>query len=150
LTVCEVCGNEFESAGSVCPYCGNSSAENTLVPPKKSEYIKKVVNLEAGRPTVETALARMIEIIEDAVRNNLSIITFIHGYGSSGKGGAIRMESRKMLEFLKSKGTIKEYIPGEDFNHRLGRVKAVLNRYPQLKLDKNLNKANRGITLVIL
>ncbi len=89
-------------------------------------------------------------MIEDSLRNNVNVLTLIHGYGSSGKGGVIRLECRKVLEFLKNKGIISDFIPGEDFNKRSGAVKALLRRYPQLGQDKHLNRGNRGITLVIL
>jgi uncharacterized membrane protein YvbJ len=150
MTFCDVCGNEADSVGSVCPYCGNSFTENSTSLVRKKSFRQKTVNLESGKPIVEIALARMTEIIGDSARNGISVLTLIHGYGSSGKGGVIRSESRKTLDYLKSKGKIKEYIPGEEFNHRLGRVKELLNRYPQLKSDKNLNRGNKGITLVIL
>jgi len=117
---------------------------------KHTEFVHKTVNLEAGRPVVEVALNRMNEIIEDSVRNDVNVLTLIHGYGSSGKGGAIRSECRKMLDYLKSNGLISNYIIGEDFNKRSGSVKSLLRRYPQLAADKHLNRGNRGITLVIL
>ncbi len=146
--VCDVCGNESEMASLLCPFCG-SAVELTEIP-KQRAFVHKTVNLEAGRPLADVAVHRMTDIIEDSVRNNVHILTLIHGYGSSGKGGVIRLECRKMLDFMKCKGIIGDYIAGEDFNKRSGSVKSLLQRYPQLALDKHLNKGNRGITLVIL
>ncbi len=144
---CEVCGNETEAKYTLCPFCGDKLSVPERI--KHSEFVHKTVNLEAGRPVLDLALHRMNEIIEDSVRNKVSVLTLIHGYGSSGKGGVIRSECRKMLDFLKSKGMISNYIAGEDFNKRSGVVKSILQRYPQLGADKHLNKGNRGITLVI-
>jgi len=145
--VCDVCGNERENLSLVCPFCGSTVDDAELKKPPG--YVHKSINLEAGRPVVKVALNRLNEIIEDSVRNNVNVLTLIHGYGSSGKGGAIRLECRKTLDFLKSKGLISAYIAGEDFNKRSGLVKSLLQRYPQLVMDKHLNRGNRGITLVI-
>lgn len=146
--VCDVCGNKRETSSLLCPFCGSKMDVAELV--KHTEFVHKTINLEAGRPMVEVALNRMNEIIEDSVRNDVNVLTLIHGYGSSGKGGAIRSECRKMLDYLKSNGLISNYIIGEDFNKRSGSVKSLLRRYPQLVADKHLNRGNRGITLVIL
>lgn len=146
--VCDVCGNKRETSSLLCPFCGSKMDMAELV--KYTEFVHKTINLEAGRPVVEVAINRMKEVIEDAVRNDVNVLTLIHGYGSSGKGGAIRSECRKMLDYFKSNGLISNYITGEDFNKRFGSVKSLLRRYPQLATDKHLNRGNRGITLVIL
>jgi len=78
------------------------------------------------------------------------VLTVIHGYGSSGKGGVIRSECRKNLDYLCSTGGIKEYIPGEDFSARSGPVKTLLRRFPELANNKNLDRHNPGVTLVII
>ncbi len=113
-------------------------------------FIHRTVNLEAGRPAVEVALNRLNEVIADARRTSIAVLTLIHGYGSTGRGGAIRSECRMMLDYMKNKGMISDYIAGEDFNKRSGRVRVLLRRYSQLSTDRNLNSGNQGITLVIL
>ncbi len=145
---CDVCGNKRETTNLLCPFCGNKADLSALE--KQPLFVHKTVNLEAGRPALDVALHLMNEIIEDSIRNNVTVLTFIHGYGSSGKGGVIRSECRKNLDFLKQKGLISNFIAGEDFNKRSGLVKSLIQRYPQLGADKHLNKGNRGITLVII
>ena len=146
--VCDVCGNKRGTSNLLCPFCGSKLDVTDLE--QRIGFVHKTVNLEAGRPVLDVALKRMNEIIEDSVRGDVKVLTLIHGYGSSGKGGVIRSECRKTLDFLKSKGLINDYIAGEDFNKRSGTVKSLLRRYPQLGADKHLNRGNRGITLVIL
>jgi hypothetical protein len=145
---CDVCGNKIDSSLLLCPFCGSELKQADFI--KNTVFVHKTVNLEAGRPVLEIAISKLYEIIEDSIRNDVNMLTLIHGYGSSGKGGVIRSECRKILDFLKSKGQISDYIPGEDFNKRSGPVKSLLRRYPQLSEDKHLNRGNRGITLVIL
>lgn len=146
--VCEVCGNEVSDGVSLCPFCGSQNEERLSIRPGR--FSQKTVNLEVGRPVLGIALNRMNEVIADGKRNGVHVLTLIHGYGSSGKGGVIRQECRKTLDFMKIKGDIRDYICGEHFNKRAAPVKSLLNRYPELALDKNLNRENRGITLVIL
>ncbi|SDP27614.1 Smr/MutS family protein [Desulforhopalus singaporensis] len=148
VSVCDVCGNEIENGANRCPYCGAHIEGGTLSPEKSFRY--RTVNLEAGRPVAEVALHRMVEAIDDCRRNGVTVVTFIHGYGSSGKGGIIRSECRKMLDYMENQGRIGGYIPGEEFNKRSGATRAFINRFPQLGKNKNLNRGNRGITLVIL
>jgi hypothetical protein len=145
---CQICGNKSPVLHSTCPYCGAVADESAV--PDKTIFIHKTVNLEAGWPVVEVAMNRCREVIDDAIRNKVSVITFIHGYGSSGKGGVIRSECRQTFEYMKSKRVISDYVAGEDFHKRSGRVKALLQRYSLLAKDRNLNQGNQGITLVIL
>jgi len=51
---------------------------------------------------------------------------------------------------MRSKKIIGDYIAGEDFHKKSGRVRALLQRYYQLGKDRNLNQGNQGITLVIV
>lgn len=146
--ICDVCGNTIDSSFLLCPFCGSKIKQAQFI--KQTVFVHKTVNLEAGRPVLEVAISKLYETIADSVRNDVNVLTLIHGYGSSGKGGVIRSECRKILDLLKSKGQISDYIPGEDFNKRSGSVKSLLRRYPQLSEDKHLNRGNKGITLVIL
>ena len=148
IMLCEVCGNERDAAGARCPFCGTQGSDNES--PGNRLFSQRTVNLETGRPTVELAMHRLTELIADAKRNRVTALTVIHGYGSSGKGGAIREECRKTLEHLKDSGTIREYVAGEFFHKKYGQVRALLQRFPRLRSNSNLNRNNRGITLVIL
>lgn len=146
--VCEVCGNDIVSGVFICPYCG--SKNESAGAGQSAGFSQKTINLERGRPVLEAALSRMAEGIEDGKRNNVHILTLIHGYGSSGKGGVIRVESRKTLDFMKVKGQIKDVIYGEHFSKRSAPVKNLLRRYPSLSTHKYMNRENKGITLVVL
>lgn len=145
---CHVCGNEIENARQVCPFCGSQVNHTELS--SSREFVHKTCNLERGRPLAEVALRRMSEALEEARRTGVTVLTFIHGYGSSGKGGVIRGECRRSLDYMKSKGVIQEVIAGEDFCKRSGVVKGLVSRYPRLASDRNLSSGNRGITVVVL
>ena len=144
--VCPVCGNEIDGGLVRCPFCRSPLEESSHR--KGHHFVNKTVNLEEGRPTVEMAIGRLNEIIADAVRARISLLTLIHGYGSSGKGGLIRIEVRKTLDYLRTRKVIYEFIPGESFNKRNGIVKNLLPRYPQLAANPHFNRSNKGVTVV--
>lgn len=146
--VCEVCGNDYVSDHSVCPYCGHKEIGRKQ--DRAQVFLHRIVNLEIGRPVAEVALNNMTSAIEDGKRNSVTLITFIHGYGSSGKGGVIKKECRNSLDYLRSKSTIRDYILGEEYTKSSQKVKLLIKRYPELLKDPNLGKGNRGITLVVL
>ena len=145
--ICAVCGNEGEAWCSICRFCG---AKRESDGEEKGSVFHKTVNLEQGRPFTETAIKRLLNEIQTARIERVRVLTVIHGYGSSGKGGVIRSECRKNLDYLCSTGGIKEYIPGEDFSGRSGPVKTLLRRFPELANNKNLDRHNPGVTLVII
>ena len=77
-------------------------------------------------------------------------LTLIHGYGSSGEGGAIKTAVLRQLHFLRHQGRIQDVIPGEEFEGRSGRGRQLLRRFPFLAEHRDLNRANPGVTLIIL
>jgi DNA-nicking Smr family endonuclease len=147
VTLCEVCGNEIIAGSQHCRYCG--SCQN-VQSQRKFPFTHKRINLELGRPVAEVAIKRLLTEISQAHLEKVQVLTVIHGYGSSGKGGVIREECRKMLDYLKGKREIKEFIAGENFTRKSGKVKQLIQQFPKLERDENLNKGNRGITLVVL
>jgi hypothetical protein len=149
MTPCMVCGNEIAAECSRCPYCGSDQQTPVAVAAPRS-FLHKTVNLEYGRPIVATALARLSRELAAATSAGVQVLTIIHGYGSSGKGGVIREECRRTLDYLASSGRIAGLIPGEEFHRKAGPTKALLRRYPNLAADGNLGRNNPGITIVIM
>ncbi len=149
---CLICGNDIDLRNPRCPYCGSDQKddEHGQSRPPKREFRQKTINLEQGLPTVQQALIRLEQEVKTARLEQIRVLTLIHGYGSTGKGGAIRLECRKTLEYLRSKGEIAEVIFGEDFNRRQGSVKHLLSRFPDLSRHPHLNNNNKGISLVVL
>ena len=147
MTLCQVCGNEIEWGSSVCRYCGNRQEGES--PPAKPPFLRKIINLKQGHPPLETALRRLTVEIDIARREGVQVLILIHGYGSSGKGGVIREECRKALEYMRSRKEIDDFIPGEG-GGKSGPAKALFRRYPQLSYEKNFKIPNPGLTIVVL
>ena len=55
---------------------------------------------------------------------------------------------RNTLDYMKDKKHIKGYIAGEHFTRKEGQTRALLRRLPHMADDVNLNRNNRGVTLV--
>jgi hypothetical protein len=146
--VCEVCGNEIEPGRAQCPFC---QAEcNAGEPRAPRGPLHRFVNLEKGMPLVEQALDRLEAAITTGSVQGFKALTLIHGYGSSGTGGAIKAAVHQQVRFLRLQGRIKEIIPGEELEGRSGRGRHLLRRFPFIAGHRDLNRSNPGITLVIL
>jgi hypothetical protein len=74
----------------------------------------------------------------------------IHGYGSTGKGGRLRKATQTLLDELKKSGSIKEFVGGEQWSKLELRTLTLIDRMPQLFKDPDLERSNRGITVVFL
>jgi len=110
----------------------------------------RTVNLEAGMPTAAFAINHMNQELRRAKAARLRAVKFIHGWGSSGKGGRIKEEVQRELAKKKRMGTIKDYVRGEDFSPFSQDARRILTDCPDLARDKDYSRNNAGITVVLL
>lgn len=110
----------------------------------------KTVNLEEGMPTVEQARLRMYYELQSARTENFTAVKLVHGYGSSGAGGALRIELQKDLRKAVREDAIREFIAGEDWRVSDPSTWKLLKRFPEWKKDSDLGRTNQGISIVIL
>ena len=68
------------------------------------------VDLERGMPRAEQAIRQMLFELRRSPGLGCSAVKLIHGYGSSGAGGRIRVEARRRLDRMKAGGEIWGYI----------------------------------------
>lgn len=109
----------------------------------------KVINLEAGMPTVMQAKSRLNQELMSARAYRCKAVKLIHGYGSSGKGGAIKQEVHRTLSEKKRTGAIKEFVKGEDFTPFSSTGRRAVDLCPELAKDKDYSRGNDGITIVL-
>ena len=76
------------------------------------------------------------------------MLKLIHGYGSSGKGGKLRSAVRAALTARRAEGRVGRVIFGEAWSIFDEDSRALIDRYPDLRRESDLEKANAGITLV--
>jgi hypothetical protein len=117
--------------------------------PARSAGIPEI-NLENGMPRVSEALSEMERGLQWARKGKVAVVKFIHGYGSSGVGGEIRVAVQKRLRELEGAGTIRVCIYGEDWSTTDTRTWELLKVRPELKADAHLGKRNLGITVVVI
>ncbi|MCI8442829.1 MAG: Smr/MutS family protein [Provencibacterium sp.] len=110
----------------------------------------KTVNIKAGYPTAEQAMQRLSQELRIAKANRLRALKVIHGYGSTGSGGAIRTAARRLLSERRARGQIRAYIPGEEFNAFSVSARSAVSAAPELKRDIDYGRQNDGITIVLL
>ena len=114
------------------------------------DMMLREVNLEAGMPTADQAIKRLTYEIYTSKSMRARILKIIHGYGSSGAGGKIRIKSREYLKRMKLRGEIQGYIVGEDFSIFDENTRSAFLICPDLRKDKDLERHNNGVTFILL
>jgi len=109
-----------------------------------------VINLEAGLPTANEALLRLDYELQQAQQKGATLVKVIHGYGSSGVGGALRGAIQPALRSKQSENKVRAFIPGENWRVSDEATWAVLKKFPELKDDRDLGRGNKGISIVVL
>ena len=110
----------------------------------------KTVDVKSDMPSVGQALQRLEREIACAKAEKNRLLKVIHGYGSSGVGGEIRIAVQKRLRELADSGEIRGCVFGEDWAKSHEVSWGLLRDYPSLKDDPHLGRRNLGITIVIL
>ena len=108
------------------------------------------INVKSDMPTVNDAIRRITYNIKNSPALGTKALKIIHGYGASGKGGAIRVESRKYLDRQVANGQIQYYIKGEDFSIFDETTRKAFALCDELRRDSDLERHNNGITIIIL
>ena len=112
-------------------------------------YLKEV-NIKSDMPTASDAVKRVTYNIRNGKAWGCGAIKFIHGYGSTGKGGKIRTDVRRYLQEQKNKRLIKDYIIGEEFSIFNESTRNAFMLCDELRKDSDLERHNNGVTIVIL
>ncbi len=108
----------------------------------------KIINLEEGLPTVEQARQKLLHELEGARKAGSKGAKLIHGYGSTGAGGGIRLAVGRLLNEMKRNGHVTYVIYGEDWGIGDADAWQLIKQFPGLKQDSDLGRKNRGITIV--
>jgi hypothetical protein len=107
----------------------------------------KQINLEQGHPTVDEAVRRMNNELSTAKMSGCKAAILIHGYGSTGTGGAIKPAVCKNLSQPVMIGIVKDWVAGENWSSKRN---VFLAHCPTLKEHIKHLEGNPGITVVLL
>jgi hypothetical protein len=110
----------------------------------------RIINLEEGFPTRDQACQKLEAALTRARKDGIGALKLIHGYGSTGAGGVLRFAIRGFLRQRKEKGEIVAFINGESWSSFDERSKLLFAKVPELVLDSDVGRGNKGITLVLL
>jgi hypothetical protein len=110
----------------------------------------KEVNIKADMPTADDAIKRITYHLRNCKPLGVGALKIIHGYGSTGAGGKIKVEARRYLGEQKRKGLIRDFIPGEDFSIFNDATLKAFQSCSDLRRDPDIERHNNGITIVIL
>ena len=108
------------------------------------------VNIKADMPTVSNAIKRVTFQLCNAKALGFTAVKIIHGYGSTGKGGGIRTETRRYLQRQKDKRQIRDFITGEQFSIFDEATRAAFLVCDDLRRDSDLERSYIGISIVFL
>ncbi len=101
-------------------------------------------------PTVSAALQHLARELVRARQSGCGVVKLVHGYGSTGAGGEIRIAAQRRLVEMMDRGEIRACIFGENWATSDERAWALTNARPELKQDHDLGRRNQGITIVVL
>ncbi|MFZ0817680.1 MAG: hypothetical protein WAM78_19305 [Candidatus Sulfotelmatobacter sp.] len=110
----------------------------------------KTVNLKSDMPHIHEALQRLDRELVLARQEKTKLLKLVHGYGSTGAGGDIRIAVQKRLLEMTENGQIRDCIFGENWSKSDEMAWKLLQSQPELKNDSDLGRRNRGITIVLL
>ena len=120
---------------------------NRLLP---KDFNIKTVNIKSDMPSVHEALQRLDHELAAARHKKAALLKLVHGYGSTGAGGDIRIAVQKRLYELWENGQIRACIFGENWSKSDDQTWKLLQSHPALKSDPDLGRRNQGVTIVVL
>lgn len=101
-------------------------------------------------PTVSEAMQQLDRELACGRQSGCGIMKLIHGYGSSGTGGEIRIAAQRRLTEMTARGEIRGCIFGENWSKSDEQAWGLIRARPELKKDNDLGRKNLGITIVVL
>lgn len=109
----------------------------------------RVINLENGMPDAATAMSRLGNQIFLVRSSGCAYAKIVHGYGSSGKGGAIKSACLRELLGYKKRRIIKDFCPGEKFGPFSEEGRRIVALHPEIKKDIDWARSNDGISIIV-
>lgn len=101
-----------------------------------------------GCKTGREAVRVLTSEISLCKKSGCQILKVIHGYGSTGRGGALYQAVREYLATTST--TTTAFIPGEQWNVANELALAAIDQHPSLRYEPDLNRENLGITLILI
>jgi hypothetical protein len=171
MRACSICGNEIPERVRTCPFCeqpqqqqpgrsghvGGGSATSRTGRSSRSTRGSgsprggvPMINVKVGMPTVAAALQHLQNGLQTQRMVGVRVVRVVHGWGSTGHGGAIGQAVRRELAALHERGSVRSFVAGEDYSELDEAGRGLLERHPSLRSTLGADRLNRGITIVEL
>lgn len=99
---------------------------------------------------MDEALVDLSFAINGAKNQGVRVLKVIHGYGSHGKGGAIKRAVHQELCELRRCMQVTDFVRGEDFGLFNETSQKIFAVDESVSHDIDYNKRNPGITVVLI
>lgn len=106
------------------------------------------INIKSDMPVVGDAMKYLQDTILRLKKEKCECVLIVHGYGSTGKGGAIREKARQWLKAQERNNKVKTVIFGENFEIFNFKALELKNKYKEL--SSLMDVCNHGVTVVEL
>ena len=106
------------------------------------------INIKENMPTVDEAMNYLKSSVSGLRSSGCKCLLIVHGYGSTGKGGAIREKARQWLKAQERNKKVKRVIFGEDIS--IFNFDALDLKARHRELEPLFKVCNHGVTVVEL
>ncbi len=145
--ICAMCGNPRPVLEKVCRFCNHDEIVTELS--KKLPVF--TINIELHMPTVDEALERFYHQLEKIQGAGIKMVRVIHGHGSSGVGGRIRVAFREAMMHGRWSHIIRGVYLGEELSLNAQGLAEFTQNHPSLRKELTHDMmGNPGITLLVL
>lgn len=141
---CLQCGNPILAMVATCPHCGGTDLEF-------ARETLRVRRIDVGHDNLTVHQARVVldKEIATSVKNLDDFLVIVHGHGSSGTGGKIKVMVHDYARSLMASKALKDFIKGEDLTRTSASSRRVSSNYPPIKLLNEWNRRNSGLSIFI-
>ena len=108
------------------------------------------IDIKSEHQTVAEAIAQFLVEVDAYKKGGFKVMKIIHGYGSHGVGGAIKVAFLKKCQDLKNKKIIEDFVCCDKWTDKNVVRKIAINYCPDLLADSELYHLNAGCSIIIL
>ena len=142
---CLHCGNPIKEDVIVCPFCGSNEVEVA-----REDIRVKKIDIGHNNWTVNQARHALEKELSASLGRSDDFLVVIHGHGSSGKGGEIKVMVQSFAQRAIGMKRARDFISGEHLTRTSSPAKRVSVNYPSIKQLKEWNTRNPGLSILIL
>jgi len=123
---------------------------NSIVSAKVGNQVRIANLLEWCFPSIQKACKRVDSLVFGSRKTGVRVIKLIHGHDSTGVGEQLKLALRAHLWRQERIGEIRGFIPGERWSQFDQQSRELLKYVPELIVDSDFCRTNKGMTLIVL